>query len=80
VWYANVFRVTQRIRVSSPTIWKASCSSALHRNWTATVRDQPAIEADDIKFVVLRFKRVRHPDVVCIERIEHFLREETARG
>jgi sulfate permease, SulP family len=38
------------------------------------------IEADDIKFVVLRLKRVRHPDVVCIERIEHFLREETARG
>jgi sulfate permease, SulP family len=38
------------------------------------------IEADDIRFVVLRLKRVRHPDVVCIERIEHFLREETARG
>jgi sulfate permease, SulP family len=38
------------------------------------------IEADQIKFVVLRLKRVRHPDVVCIERIEHFLREETARG
>ena len=38
------------------------------------------IADDDIKFVVLRLKRVRHPDVVCIERIEHFLREETARG
>jgi SulP family sulfate permease len=38
------------------------------------------IAADDIKFVVLRLKRVRHPDVVCIERVEHFLREETARG
>jgi sulfate permease, SulP family len=38
------------------------------------------IEADGIKFVVLRVKRVRHPDVVCIERIEHFLREQTARG
>jgi sulfate permease, SulP family len=38
------------------------------------------IEADDITFLVLRLKRVRHPDVVCIERIEHFLREETARG
>jgi sulfate permease, SulP family len=37
--------------------------------------------ADDyVKFVVLRLKRVRHPDVVCIERIEHFLREETERG
>ena len=38
------------------------------------------IEADDVKFLVLRLKRVRHPDVVCIQRIEHFLREETARG
>ena len=38
------------------------------------------IADDDIKFVVLRLKRVRHPDVVCIQRIEHFLREETARG
>jgi SulP family sulfate permease len=38
------------------------------------------IESDDIRFVVLRLKRVRHPDVVCIERIEHFLREEAARG
>jgi sulfate permease, SulP family len=40
--------------------------------------------ADDldgpVKFVVLRLKRVRHPDVVCIERIEHFLRAETSRG
>jgi SulP family sulfate permease len=38
------------------------------------------IEAQDVKFVVLRLKRVRNPDVVCIERLEHFLREETARG
>jgi sulfate permease, SulP family len=38
------------------------------------------IADDDLKFVVLRLKRVRHPDVVCIERIEHFLREEAARG
>ncbi|WP_233432050.1 SulP family inorganic anion transporter [Mycobacterium saskatchewanense] len=38
------------------------------------------IQADQIKYVVLRLKRVRHPDVVCIERIEHFLRDETARG
>ena len=37
-------------------------------------------EADDVKFVVLRLKRVRHPDVVCIERLEHFLREESERG
>ncbi|MEB4211260.1 SulP family inorganic anion transporter [Mycobacterium sp. 94-17] len=38
------------------------------------------VREKDIAFVVLRLKRVRHPDVVCIERIEHFLREVTARG
>jgi sulfate permease, SulP family len=38
------------------------------------------IHADDSKFVVLRLKRVRHPDVVCIERIDHFLRELTEDG
>jgi SulP family sulfate permease len=41
---------------------------------------QQRIEDDDVKFAVLRLKRVRHPDVVCIEHIEHFLREETERG
>ncbi|TDK98396.1 SulP family inorganic anion transporter [Mycobacterium paragordonae] len=35
---------------------------------------------DQGKIVILRLKRVRHPDVVCIERIEHFLRELTDRG
>lgn len=38
------------------------------------------IDADHHQFVVLRLKRVRHPDVVCIERIEHFLRDLTERG
>ena len=38
------------------------------------------IEAQAVKFVVLRLKRVRNPDVVCIERLEHFLREENAHG
>ncbi|PJE19233.1 MAG: sodium-independent anion transporter [Mycobacterium sp.] len=39
------------------------------------------IESEDRgKVVILRLKRVRHPDVVCIERIEHFLRELTDRG
>ncbi len=41
---------------------------------------QQRIEDDNVKFAVLRLKRVRHPDVVCIEHIEHFLREETERG
>jgi sulfate permease, SulP family len=38
------------------------------------------IEAQAVKFVVLRLKRVRNPDVVCIERLEHFLREENVQG
>jgi SulP family sulfate permease len=38
------------------------------------------VEAQNIKFVVLRLKRARNPDVVCIERLEHFLREEGAHG
>jgi SulP family sulfate permease len=38
------------------------------------------IEDEQVKFLVLRLKRVRHPDVVCIERIEHFLREEAEHG
>jgi SulP family sulfate permease len=38
------------------------------------------VKQDGIKFVVLRLKRVRHPDAVVVERIEHFLREETALG
>jgi SulP family sulfate permease len=38
------------------------------------------IAEENLAFVVLRLKRVRHPDVVCIERIEHFLREVTERG
>jgi SulP family sulfate permease len=38
------------------------------------------IEAQHVKFLVLRLKRVRNPDVVCIERLEHFLREENAHG
>jgi SulP family sulfate permease len=38
------------------------------------------IAAHNIKLVILRLKRARNPDVVCIERLEHFLREESAHG
>ena len=34
------------------------------------------IHDDGTRFVILRLKRVRDPDAVCIERLEHFLREE----
>ncbi|WP_043284554.1 SulP family inorganic anion transporter [Paraburkholderia oxyphila] len=33
-----------------------------------------------IRYLVLRFKRVRNPDVVCIERLEHFLRDAQRKG
>ena len=35
---------------------------------------------DGIKRVILRVKRVRNPDVVCLERLEHFLRECERHG
>jgi SulP family sulfate permease len=37
------------------------------------------IHTDGIQVVILRLKRVRDPDAVCIERLEHFLREENGR-
>jgi sulfate permease, SulP family len=36
--------------------------------------------AQGIGFIVLRLKRVRNPDVVCLERIEHFLRDTEKLG
>ncbi|MFB9127427.1 SulP family inorganic anion transporter [Paraburkholderia dipogonis] len=33
-----------------------------------------------VRYLVLRFKRVRNPDVVCIERLEHFLRDAQRDG
>jgi len=32
------------------------------------------IEQERLSHVVLRLKRVRHPDAVCLERLEHFLK------
>jgi SulP family sulfate permease len=37
-------------------------------------------EAEDIRFVVLRVKRTRNPDMVSLERFDHFLHEMEARG
>jgi SulP family sulfate permease len=34
----------------------------------------------DIRFVVLRLKRVRNPDLVFLERLEHFLHEMNRAG
>jgi len=33
-----------------------------------------------INFIVLRLKRVRNPDIVCIERLEHFLHDAEKQG
>ena len=41
--------------------------------WRA-IRDQGA------KYIILRVKRTRNPDMVCMERIEHFLRETQREG
>jgi sulfate permease, SulP family len=39
-----------------------------------TLRER--IRSDGLEFVILRLKRVRHPDAVSIERLEQFLHEE----
>src|SRR5262249_31888280 len=80
-WSANLFPVIPSTLRSSSTTWKASYSSGaapeLDR-YLAAISQR--VEDDAVKFVILRLKRVRHPDAVCIEHIEHFAREETARG
>ncbi|MCW2559903.1 MAG: sodium-independent anion transporter, partial [Mycobacterium sp.] len=42
-----------------------------------TLRER--IHTGGIQVVILRLKRVRDPNAVCIERLEHFLREENGR-
>jgi SulP family sulfate permease len=37
-----------------------------------TIMDR--IHQERLNYVVLRLKRVRHPDAVCLERLEHFLK------
>jgi hypothetical protein len=39
----------------------------------------PAIQ-QGTHFIVLRLKRIRNPDVVCLERIEHFLKDAENNG
>jgi SulP family sulfate permease len=43
-----------------------------------TLRDR--IRAERVAVVVLRLKRVRHPDAVCVERLAAFLHEEKDLG
>ncbi len=38
------------------------------------------IVAQKVKFAILRLKRARNPDVVSIEHLEHFLRDEEVHG
>lgn len=38
------------------------------------------VRKQGVRHLVLRFKRVRNPDVVCIERLEHFLRDAQHDG
>ena len=43
-----------------------------------TLRER--IRSDGLEFVILRLKRVRHPDAVSIGRLEQFLHEENGHG
>jgi SulP family sulfate permease len=38
------------------------------------------IEVNNLRYAVLRLKRVRNPDAVCLERLEHFLRAAGKNG
>ncbi len=38
------------------------------------------IDRERLSHVILRLKRVRHPDAVCLERLEHFLKACTRNG
>jgi len=38
------------------------------------------LAADGVRFVVLRLKRTRNPDMVCLDRFEHFLRDAEKMG
>ena len=38
------------------------------------------LAADGVRFVVLRLKRTRNPDMVCLDRFEHFLRDAVKMG
>jgi SulP family sulfate permease len=37
-------------------------------------------QASGTRVVILRLRRTRHPDLVCLERLEHFLRDLEAHG
>jgi sulfate permease, SulP family len=37
-------------------------------------------QAEGIRHLVLRVKRVRNPDLMCLERLEHFLKSSQRRG
>jgi SulP family sulfate permease len=43
-------------------------------------RVKKRVQQQEVRYLILRFKRVRNPDVVCIERLEHFLREAQKEG
>ena len=38
------------------------------------------VDDEGIRFVLLRLKRTRNPDMVCLERFDHFLRSMQAQG
>jgi sulfate permease, SulP family len=41
---------------------------------------EEARRAGGVRYVVLRLRRARHPDVVAIEQLEHFLRDAEQAG
>ncbi|OHU63313.1 SulP family inorganic anion transporter [Mycobacteroides chelonae] len=79
----NPAEAASSVRASSPVIYDLEgelffgAAPELDRYLEAL---HTRIRDENLKVVILRLKRVRHPDVVCIERLEHFIREHQELG
>jgi len=77
---ANV-RASQQIHRSSSSILEGELFFGAAPELDRYLQElRQRIEDDDVKFAVFAAQAGPPPDVVCIEHIEQFLREETERG
>ena len=53
--------------------WKANCSSARRRNWNSIWNRSPKPPKTGVRVIVLRLKRVRNPDAVCMSVLDRFI-------
>ncbi len=60
--------------------WKANCSSVPGLTWNAISTTITRRAQDGIRVIVLRLKRARNPDAVCLELFERFFADMQHRG